>query len=1760
LLFEGMIMRTDHFPIAVDSPRRRSAHSHRLTDCRSLAVFILATLVLVLAGTSGGAASDLSTAGKVSPFIRAVGFENNFIVLNRTHELSVFGADIGNQDNITDAYRVIPFHLTLPAKVLVDVLDAGKNVRAVLVRKQSVAAGSHFFVLTYDSVASRLKTRGRFYIRVEAHATGEMPAAGKNRVLETSGCLQDNLSGDVLGNMVVHDVLIQRGQLSLDRSDLELKGRGPSFGFSRTYHNQPVDRRLFNTMGQGWRHVYEKQLEIIAVGEDIQPYNLPQWVVQAQGRFMPLSALPSVAGRPRYVRVNGTHFKRIKNRWVASCTRHGALFERENVFEYVAKDGTIWGYEKPEPPESTPAVGQPPGAQGDLSGAGSNLLPDLRYGPPAAWPLMYVQDRNGNRMTLEYAQTPIGPVVTGVADAVGRKLTFEYQPDVRSRCRDQSDYLRKPVRLVRLLGPDGIELRFEYQPQTFLLERCQRDERVERYAYAPVNPADRELIPPMLRPYQLVRVRDANGHGTGYEYCTAKDIPPSVQQVVTALDPRQAIRRVVYADGSAAEFQYDPTSSNERVVVNLRGYPTRYLLNEYGNPLKQVEPLGKTTTRDWQLDNARNDILMMSRTDPMGLQEFFAYDHKGNVVRQWDSEGNVTENQWQLKSFDLVSQTYNGEQVLSKAYDDRGNLTSRIDADGVRADFEYDQFGQRTREAYADGRIVEYAYDRWGNLKSKRSASGVVTLYRYDVRGRLVSKSDSEGRHWAYVYDTLDRPVIVREPGKSLVRRVYDPKGNVLKETTTGKGAVTYEYDCRDRMVRILNGGKVSRITYDANSNILAVDRQGIAVERHQYNELDKEITSRKAVEGLELRYQDIMKGISDGITLPEQLADAPWDRRRDAFKAARLNRKGVYFYNRNDFALSLHYFKQAVELSNHSISFLRNCMHAYNEVKHYPEALAFLEKHWQPYMQDEPLRSWQAWFLRQTGRPREAVKVYARLFAEGYRNDEDFESYTDTLKELGMDAPLDKAFARYLKAGRSASILILQAKSLRERGKHGDALSVLNALQRGKPQDPKVAFEKIHNYFELEQYRKARGECRRLIGAGHASADAYYLKGKAEYRMQHLSEAKESLEKALSFTPDDRDIQEFIDQIAAQQGQGRNRGIKKVIAPVNMPAAVAEMLDEKAVVADAEESDAVYHYRVKCYRFRQGQPLTYTVHMKIQVLNATGVLQMNKLMMNFNPLYEDIHVNRLIVRNRQGAVIAEGDPDEYYVMDAHRDSMATYKQTLYVPVPQLSPGAIIEWTVTRRTKGACDRFPFEREALFGRRPIRLAGLYVEGDTRSIVYTVANTAPPSRLDGAWLWVERDLSAYSREPEEASYEMFRPVVRLSAAGQTWEKVGRVYYERIRKMLQPEDQTRRLARSLVASMKSPQAKIETLARFVQTELTYQGIEFGSRGVIPNSAAVTLHRKYGDCKDHAVLLYQLLTAAGLRAQLALVNTDAMIEPRLPSDDQFNHMIVCVSRGGGLQFIDATDKGMQLGLGAPNGLGGRRALLLSTGNSRLDTIPGYTPDQCRIRCRRVLSIENNEDLIVSEKVIFQGYPAADMRSFLYRLENSRRPEWLQKLISAYYPSARLNSVDFKNLGDTSADLVLETRYTIDGRWKNAEKSRSLTVPSPWEQYYLKIRPVWQRTAPFEIAYPIQFDTVVTLPRNSEFDAIDALSMPDGNARNQFCRWHLDLHKVSDDQRQMFFRLNLLTGVFPPADYPDYQTTMDSVLAAVNRGFSCHP
>ena len=70
-------------------------------------------------------------------------------------------------------------------------------------------------------------------------------------------------------------------------------------------------------------------------------------------------------------------------------------------------------------------------------------------------------------------------------------------------------------------------------------------------------------------------------------------------------------------------------------------------------------------------------------------------------------------------------------------------------------------------------------------------------------------------------------------------------------------------------------------------------------------------------------------------------------------------------------------------------------------------------------------------------------------------------------------------------------------------------------------------------------------------------------------------------------------------------------------------------------------------------------------------------------------------------------------------------------------------------------------------------------------------------------------------------------------------------------------------------------SVQEKVAAITTYVQQNVRYQAIEFGPRAMIMNPADQVLANGYGDCKDHSILLYNMLRAVGIPAELSLVNT---------------------------------------------------------------------------------------------------------------------------------------------------------------------------------------------------------------------------------------------------------------------------------------------
>lgn len=118
--------------------------------------------------------------------------------------------------------------------------------------------------------------------------------------------------------------------------------------------------------------------------------------------------------------------------------------------------------------------------------------------------------------------------------------------------------------------------------------------------------------------------------------------------------------------------------------------------------------------------------------------------------------------------------------------------------------------------------------------------------------------------------------------------------------------------------------------------------------------------------------------------------------------------------------------------------------------------------------------------------------------------------------------------------------------------------------------------------------------------------------------------------------------------------------------------------------------------------------------------------------------------------------------------------------------------------------------------------------------------------------------------------------------------------------------------RVAKQLGRGEPDATEKLERIHTFVMEEIRYQqDYESFIAGVKPHPASMTLERRYGDCKDKAVLFIELARKLGLDAHFALVKTrdTGPVRREVPMQ-QFNHAIVYVpaQQGAPERFFDPT------------------------------------------------------------------------------------------------------------------------------------------------------------------------------------------------------------------------------------------------------------
>lgn len=343
------------------------------------------------------------------------------------------------------------------------------------------------------------------------------------------------------------------------------------------------------------------------------------------------------------------------------------------------------------------------------------------------------------------------------------------------------------------------------------------------------------------------------------------------------------------------------------------------------------------------------------------------------------------------------------------------------------------------------------------------------------------------------------------------------------------------------------------------------------------------------------------------------------------------------------------------------------------------------------------------------------------------------------------------------------------------------------------------------------------------------------------------------------------------------------------------------------------------------------------TVRLRLQ--SDAGVQQLGLLTFPYQQANQAVQLEYVRVRKPGGSTVVT-PLDDLQDMPQEVTRAAPFYSDLrekQLAVKALSVGDVLEYRCRWNTTKPLIPGQFWMEFEFPRDEVILSQtLQVSVPRNRPVNFKSTLAPVITEDGQrqmYTWTRSNLENHQERKSELADRAIHgkfpiPDVQLSSF-QTWKDVGGWYDGLQRERLVPSVEIRTKAAELTRNAVDDAGKVQAIYKYVSTQYRYIGVAFGIGRYQPHSAAEVLSNQYGDCKDKHTLLASLLSAAGIPAYAALINSSHLIEPSVPSPAQFDHLITVVPMGKDLLWLDSTTEVGPLGYLVPQ-LRGKQALVI--------------------------------------------------------------------------------------------------------------------------------------------------------------------------------------------------------------------------------------
>jgi hypothetical protein len=327
---------------------------------------------------------------------------------------------------------------------------------------------------------------------------------------------------------------------------------------------------------------------------------------------------------------------------------------------------------------------------------------------------------------------------------------------------------------------------------------------------------------------------------------------------------------------------------------------------------------------------------------------------------------------------------------------------------------------------------------------------------------------------------------------------------------------------------------------------------------------------------------------------------------------------------------------------------------------------------------------------------------------------------------------------------------------------------------------------------------------------------------------------------------------------------------------------------------------------------------------------------------------------------------------------------------------------------------------------------------------------------------------------------------------------WDGVGRWFEGLLTQVPRNAEPVRRRARELMASQATKRQQMEALVDFARRQVRYVAVEVGIGGYRPTPPQQVMERLWGDCKDKALLLTDLLHEAGIEAYPALIRLDPQdrVDREFPSPFQFNHMIVAVPVEGlgldagvpvanGFLFLDATQREGGLEWLNP-GVQDQEALVVKKGQALLVRTPILQATEAT-RLTVDLALAASGESTGSARLELTGEPAAAFQE----LHSGGKPVELDRAIRKVFagllpPGVSLTGIRWQSTEGGAPYVKVEVQVSLPALGAAAEAGALPPIPMPGRNELPSPGLLESRTLPV-VASPFSSRTTwrVTLPND---------------------------------------------------------------------------